>query len=205
MKAREHAALLERMSERLLEDFPQETWRKAFLGPGCEWIRFQTEGLTFLGSDSLEREWTPGEIEELAARHRGRVELCARRPVLVFPDARDALDAALLLQRTAGNMMRAALVTARCTTACFEVDGHPRRLSLGGHAALASATAATCAVGTIHLSAETYRALGVAMESRTQRARVTTERKDDVVTSAAITLSPAPRSDLGTFAELGLT
>jgi hypothetical protein len=154
MNAAEHASLLEVLSERLLEDFSQEVWRKAFLGPGCEWIRFGRENVTFVATgESLASEWMPDEIEALAARHGGRVELTARRPVLVFRDERAAHQVARLLQRTCGNRLRIALVTARCTTAAFDLDGEPRRLTVGGGAAAAVKAAERCAVGAIQVFA----------------------------------------------------
>jgi hypothetical protein len=203
MLATEHAAMLEDLSERLLADFPQQVWRKAFLGPGYEWIRFKREVVTFLGTDSLEPDWTPDEIETLAARYGGRVELCARRPVLVFREARKALDVALLLQRTSGNTTRVALDTVRCTTAKFEVDGRLRRLTLGVDAANVCAIADRCARGTIHVSADTYHCLGSTIEKCAHQALVTTELEDDLVTSAAITLPPPPRPRAGAFGRLG--
>lgn len=205
MKASEHARLLELLSERLLADAPLELWRRVFLGPGYERIRFERDTLTFVGTDALDMDWTPTEIETLAARYGGRVERCGARATLVFADPHRALALALLLQRLGGGHVRTALVTASCNLACFEVDGEPRQLTLGGEARFAAATADRAPPGTIHVSAESYRVLGPALERQTRSALVTTELQDDVVTSAAITLPPSPRADLSTFAGLGLT
>jgi class 3 adenylate cyclase len=203
MQASEHASLLEVLSERLLTDFTEQLWRKVFLGPGYERIRFERETVTFLCTDTLDFEWTPGEIETLAARHQGRLERCDHRLVLVFPRARGALEIAMLLQRTASCSLRMALLTATCTTAVFHQDGKPRRLAIGTEVRQACHWADRCAPGAIHISADTYRALGPSQEWQPQAARVSTEKHGEEVTSAAMTLSAAARSDAGTFAGFG--
>jgi hypothetical protein len=205
MQATEHASLLEVLSERLLSDFTQDLWRKVFLGPGYEHIRFERETVTFLCTDTLDFDWTPKEIETLAARHGGRVERCDQRVVLVFPRARGALRMALLLQRTTTCSLRAALLTASCTTAVFELEGRPRRLAIGTEVRQACACADRSAPGSIHITAETYRALGPAAEWEPAAALVATELQGDEVTSAAITLAPSARAAMSTFAGLGLT
>jgi hypothetical protein len=204
MAPNEHARLLELLSERLLADFPLDVWREAFLGPGYERIHFEREDLTFLSVDAFDADWTPTEIEVLAERHGGRVEARGQL-ALAFPDARQALAVALLLQRLSGQQVRAALLTATCTTACFELGGQPRCLTIGTVPARAAANARGVPPGSIHLSAETYGVLGPALERATGAAVVTTELEDDVVTSAAITLTPPRRAELSTFAGLGLT
>jgi hypothetical protein len=205
MQASEHASLLEVLSERLLTDFTQELWRKVFLGPGYERIRFQRETVTFLCTDTLDFDWTPEEIETLAARYEGRVERCDHRVVLVFPSARSALQMALMLQRTASCSLRMALLTANCTSAVFECDGKPRRLAIGTEVREACTTADRSQAGSIHISAETYRCLGPSNEWQPRAALVATELLGDEVTSAAITLAPSRRAAMSTFAGLGLT
>lgn len=194
--ASEHASLLEVLSERLLTDYTQELWRKVFLGPGYESIRFVRETVTFLCTDTLDFDWTPEELDMLAARYKGRVERCDHRVVLAFGDARQALQLAVLLQRTASSSLRMALLTARCTTALFEQDGRTRRMALGNEVHRASACADRAAPGAIHISAETYRALGPSSEWRPPAARVATELRGDEVTSAAMTLGPSARAEM---------
>jgi len=205
MQASEHACLLEVLSERLLTDFSQGMWRKVFLGPGYERIRFERETVTLLCTDTLDFDWTPEEIETLAQRHEGRVERCDNRAVLVFSQARSALQMALLLQRTASCRLRTALLTAHCASAVFELDGREQRLAIGNEVRQASASAESGAPGTIHISAETYRCLGPSNEWQPRAALVATELQGEEVTSAAITLAPSPRAALSTFAGLGLT
>jgi hypothetical protein len=204
-QASEHASLLEVLSERLLTDFSHEVWRKVFLGPGYERIRFVRETVTILCTDTLDFDWTPEELEMLAARYQGRVERCDQRVVLLFQGARKALQMALLLQRTASCSLRTALLTTRCTTAVFEQDGRPRRMALGSEVQSAATCADRTAPGSIHISAETYRALGPANEWQPHAALVATELQGDQVTSAAITLAASPRAAMSTFAGLGLT
>ncbi|HET8743958.1 MAG TPA: hypothetical protein VFM98_00015 [Ramlibacter sp.] len=205
MQASEHARLLEVLSERLLTDFTQAMWRQVFLGPGYERIRFERETVTFLCTDTLDFDWTPQEIETLAERYEGRVERCDNRVVLVFPRARDALQMALLLQRTATCSLRTALLTANCTCAVFEVEGRERRLTIGSEVRQASTCADRGVPGTIHIAAETYRCLGPSNEWQPRSALVATELQGEEVTAAAITLAPSPRAALSTFAGLGLT
>lgn len=204
MQASEHASLLEVLSERLLSDFTQELWRKVFLGPGYECIRFERETVTFLCTDTIDFDWTPQELETLARRYDGRVERCDHRVVLVFPQARGALEMALLLQRTASCSLRMALLTARCTAAVFEVDGRPRRMAIGTEVRQACTCADRAAPGSIHISAESYRCLGPSDEWQPHAALVATERHGNEVTSAAITMASSARAARSTFAGLGL-
>ena len=203
MQASEHASLLEVLSERLLSDFTQELWRKVFLGPGYESIRFERETVTFLCTDTLDFDWTPQELETLADRYGGRVERCDHRVVLVFPRPRNALEMALLLQRTASCSLRTALLTATSTCAVFECDGKPRRLAIGTEVRQASACADRALPGTIYVAAGTYRSLGPSTEWQPQASRVATEQHGDEVTSAAITLAPLARAASSSFAEIG--
>ncbi|MEJ8836615.1 hypothetical protein [Ramlibacter sp. AN1133] len=205
MQASEHASLLEVLSERLLTDFTQELWRKVFLGPGYESIRFERETVTFLCTDTLDFDWTPEEVETLAQRHGGRVERCDSRVVLVFPQARNALQMALLLQRTASCRLRMALLTASCTCAVYELDGKKRRMAIGTEVRQACTSADRSQPGTIYISAGTYRSLGPSAEWQPRAALVATELMGDEVTSAAITLAPSARAAMSTFAGLGLT
>jgi hypothetical protein len=205
MLASEHASLLEVLSERLLTDFTQELWRKVFLGPGYERIRFERESVTFLCTDTLDFDWTPEEIETLAERYQGRVERCDNRVVLVFPQARSALQLALLLQRTASGRLRMALLTADCTCAVFDFEGGKRRMAIGTAVRQACTSADRSVPGSIHISAETYRCLGPSTEWQPHAALVATELQGDEVTSAAITLPPSARAAMSTFAGLGVT
>jgi hypothetical protein len=205
MQASEHASLLEVLSERLLTDFTHDLWRKVFLGPGYECIRFERETVTFLCTDTLDFDWTPEEIETLAARYEGRVERCDHRVVLVFRRARNALQMALLLQRTTSCPLGMALLTASCTSAVYELDGRVRRLAIGTEVRQACTSADRAQPGSIQISADTYRSLGPCAEWQPRAALVATELHGDEVTSAAITLAPAARAALSTFAGLGLT
>jgi hypothetical protein len=204
MQASEHASLLEVLSERLLSDFTQELWRKVFLGPGYERIRFEREVVTFLCTDTLDFDWTPEEIETLAVRHQGRVERFDHRAVLVFPHTRAALQMALLLQRTTSCRLRMALLTARSTAAVFELDGRERRMAIGTAVRQACTCADRAQPGTIHISAESYRRLGPSAGWQPRAALVATEVQGDEVTSARITLAPATRAAPSHFADLGL-
>jgi hypothetical protein len=195
MRASEHASLLEALSERLLSDFSQEFWRKVFLGPGHESLHFERETLTFLCTDTLEFDWTPQEMETLAARHQGRIERFDQRVVLALPQAGAALQLALLLQRGARCGLRMALVTVGCMSAVFEQDGRARRLAVGPEVRQACESADRLRAGTIHLSAGTCAELGPASAWPSQAARlVHVGSQDDPADLDGVTLSLTPRA-----------
>ena len=205
MRASEHAGLLEALSERLLSDFTQELWRKVFLGPGYECIRFERETLTFLCTDTLDFDWTPEELETLAAHHHGRIERCDHRVVLAFPQARNALQMALVLQRSASCRLRMTLLTARCNMAIFEQDGKPRRLAIDTEVRQACDWADQLPAGSIHVSAETCSSLGPSREWQSLAARLAAGREGAEATPAAVTLALTPRAvGANSFAGAGL-
>jgi hypothetical protein len=199
------AAWLELLSEELLEEVPVEVWRKLFLGPGYDSIRFVRETATLLCCEAPTPEWSEIDVRMLAARCGGAVERYGARLVMGFARPRAALVVAMLLQRTCSRRLRSALFTAPCVAACFEVEGESRRLTLGDAPAAARGCADHAPPGSIHLCAATWRALGpAALERQTHGALVTTEYQGDEVISAFITPAPPPRADLSTFAGLGL-
>ncbi|MEJ8835406.1 hypothetical protein [Ramlibacter sp. AN1133] len=201
----DRAGWLDLLSEELLAELPVEAWRKLFLGPGYESIRFVHETSTLLCCEAPTPEWSEDDVRTLAARFGGSVERYAQRVVVAFARPRAALEVAMLLQRTCTRRLRTALLTAPCVAACFEVEGESRRLTLGDAPGAARACADSAPPGSIHLCAATWRALGpAALEQQTQRALVTTEYQGDEVISAFITPAPPPRADLSTFAGLGL-
>jgi len=203
--ADDRAACLDLLSEELLEELPVDAWRQLFLGPGYDGIRFVQETSTLVCCEPPTPEWSETDLRTLAARFGGCVERYGARILLAFARPRAALEVAMLLQRTCPRRLRSALFTAPCLTACFEVGGESRRLSLGDAPATVRACADNAPPGSIHLCAATWRALGPAvLERHTHGALVTTEYQGDEVISAFITLAPPPRADLSTFAGLGL-
>ena len=201
----DRAVWLDLLSEELLDELPVESWRRLFLGPGYEGIRFVHATTTLLCIEPPAPEWSEAEVRTLAMRFGGVVERQGTRVLVSFARARAALEVAMLLQRTCTRRLRSALLTAACVTAWFEVDGESRRLTLGDAPAAASACADHAPPGSIQLCAATWRALGpAALERQTHRALVTTEYQGDDVISAFITPAPPPRADLSTFAGLGL-
>lgn len=201
----EQAALLDALAEELLNDLPVDVWRKLFLGPGYDTIRFTEECSTLLACDLAASEWTETDVRTLATRFEGCLEQFGKRVLMAFTRPRAALEVALLLQRTSTARLRSALVTAPCLAARFEIDGVARQLTLGEMPRRAVGCADSTAPGSIHLCAATWRALGpVALDRLTERALVTTEYQGEEVLSASVTLAPPPRADLSTFAGLGL-
>ena len=199
----DHAALLDTLSEELLNELPVDVWRKLFLGPGYDTIRFARETCSLLACDLPSAEWSEADVRTLASRFGGCVEQFGARVLVAFARPRAALEVALLLQRTSTLRLRCAVVTAPCLAATFEIDGEPRRLTLGDASRTAARCADSTAPGSTQLCAATWRALGpVALERLTQRALVTTEYQGDEVISASVTPAPS-RADLSTFAGLG--
>lgn len=182
-----------------------EVWRRAFLDAAPPPMQFSRDEVTFLSTDPPEAEDSAADALAIARRHGGRLEHQGEWTTLAFADSRQALAAALQLQRTAARRLRCALVTVECTVATYEDGGTAHSLSLGQEHALSQERAGRVPAGTIHVCARTWLRLGDSIETQTRCALVATELEDDVVTSAAITLPPPREAALSTFAGLGLT
>jgi hypothetical protein len=183
--------LYELLSERLLEDFPGDVWREVFVGPAYDSIRFDCRVVTFLAVQGLSGEWTKADLAAIARKHGAQVD-CFKKPcTFAFPDARYALDMAVMLQSQAGHSLRMALVTAPCTLACYECDGCQGTLSLGTPASKAAAKASTTPAGSMYVAGETYHLIARAIEDRAAGAAVAKAMQGDVISSAVIMFRPA--------------
>jgi hypothetical protein len=199
----EHALLLEQLSDRLLADFPA-AWREVFLGGGQASVRFRQQPVALLCCDPSKSEWSNQDLSALAARCGGEFEPCRETAVFRFMDAGPALATAVLLQRASSERVQAAILTRTTTVATFDLFGEQRSLAVGSPLEDALAFMRKSSPGSIKVCAETYNALGSAMDQGAKGAIVTTEFVGDEVTSAFVTLPPNRQSEVSTFAGLGL-
>jgi hypothetical protein len=197
---------VEALSHRLLRHGGAEMWRQVFLGPAFATLRFEVAQLTLLATDAPLTEFSPNEAAMLAARLRAQVQPSASVDLLLaFPQAADALRAAMVLQRLSDRRnVRTSVSTASCTVACFELGGDARRLIVGPEIECAEEGVAEAAPGTIVICAETYALLGDRLSEHVQDGLVITEGDEYTVTRASITLAPPASAALSTFAGIGL-
>lgn len=197
--------MVESLSHRLLRHAGTEMWRQVFLGPAYATLRFEVAQLTLLASDAPLAEFSANEAAMLAARLAAHVQPSATVDLLLgFPQADDALRAAILLQRLSdGRKVRTSVGTFSCNVACFELEGATRRLVVGPEIVRAEEGVAQSTPGTIVISAETYALLGE-LADQVQHGLLMTEGDDGTVTRASITLPPAASAALSTFAGIGL-
>lgn len=201
----DRVAWLDVLSEELLNELPVEAWRKLFLGPAYDSIRFTQEHCTVLCCEVPAPEWPEVDLRTLVTRFGGSLEYRGAYVVMAFGRPRAALEVAMLVQRTCTRRLRSALLTDKVVSAAFEIDGDKRRVMLGEALRTARTNAENAPPGSIHVCAASWRALGpAALDRHTHRALVTTEYQGDEVISATITLPPPPRAALSTFAGLGL-
>jgi hypothetical protein len=201
----DRAAWLDALSEELLNQLPVEAWRKLFLGPEFEHIRFVKDTVTLVCCEMPAPEWTEIDLRTLVGRFGGNLEQCGTWVMMSFARPRAALEVALLVQRTCTRRLRSALFTTPAVSAAFQIEGERRHLTLGEPPRTARANAENSPPGSIHVCAASWRALGpAALDRHTHKALVTTEYQGDEVISATITLPPPPRAALSTFAGLGL-
>lgn len=197
---------LKTLSEHLLRHVPVASWRKLFLGPAAQAIRFERRVLTLLYADALSHGWTASEVAMLAGRFQGQGELCGPGAVLFsFEHPLPALRAALLLQKIGADTgVSAGLTTGICTVAVFELDGEMRRMVLPPEAARAETRARQAPPATIVISPETYELLEPLLADEVRDGLVTAECEGERVVQVSITLAPPANADLSTFAGLGM-
>lgn len=205
--ASDRSALLEVLSERILQHSGAELWRQLFLGPAFGSIRFEARALTMLAADVPLVRGSAADTALLADRLAGKLETSRVADlVLGFDEARAALRAAVVLQRLAGHgRVRTTLNTATATVACFELDGQVQCVVIGNAIDHAESALAACSPGTIWLSASSYATLHERIGDDVRGGLVATELQDENVTQASIMLPPQAGSPMSTFAGLGLT
>ena len=199
------AMLLDSLSQRVLWRGDIAFWRRLFLGPACATIRFEARQLTLLAGDAPLAGIHRGELEQLALRVGGDVQIPSRADlVLSFSEPETALEAAVTLQRLSeGRGVRVAVSTVLCMVACFELDGRQHRVVVGPEMEEAEEALGRAAAGTILVSAETHEQMGGDFADSVRDGVVTTEMDEQGVTQTCITLAPHRSAAMSTFAGLG--
>ena len=88
MGTQRDAVLLEKLSQRVLWRGDVAFWRKLFLGAACASIRFEARRLTLVAGDTPLAGIHRGELERLAARVGGDLQIPERADlVLSFSEA----------------------------------------------------------------------------------------------------------------------
>jgi class 3 adenylate cyclase len=197
--------LLESLSDRLLHQ-DIGTWRDVFLGDGLEAVRFENAELTLLCTDAPCNGWTRAELSRFAARCGGFSQPAGHRHALcAFAEPRDALAAALRLQKLSPAKLRTAITAGACTVAVFEREGATCRIVLPPHDAMALMAVRRAAPGSVVISSAAYESLEPHIAAQAGDALVVTEFDEESVGQASITLPPQRNEALSTFAGLGLT
>ena len=209
--AEDPSLLLDALSTRVLHSFAPVAWRKIFLRPHQEVMRWRSVGGTLLCAAAQLPAWSPGaglasELALLAAAHGGELDPCPPATVLVhFEDPFAALEMALEMQQMACEArFQIGLVSGECALATLQLEEREIRTFVGGAVEQAEAVARQAAPGSIRISPETYARVHVAVGSVASW-MLTSEYEGETMTSASLTPPPRPSSALSTFAGLGLT
>lgn len=210
--AEDPALLLDALSTRVLRSLAPEAWRKLFLRPHREVMRFSsTGGGTLLCASAQLPVWSPGaalasELALLAAAHGGELDPCPPTTVLVrFDDPIAALEMALEMQQMACEArFQIGLASGNCSIATLQLEERQIRIFVGAAVEAAESVALQAAPGSIRISPETYARIQDAVGSVASW-MLTSEYEGDTMTAASLTPPPRPFSALSTFAGLGLT
>jgi hypothetical protein len=209
---RDHPSLLlDSLSDRVLRNLSPTIWRKLFLRPHHEVMRFERVGGTLLYARAQVPPWSAGaqvvpELAFLATVHGGDLDPCPPGTALVrFDDARSALNMALDMQQLSGDVrFQIGLVTGEMTLATLQLEDGELHVLLGEAVDRAEAVTRLAAPGSIRLAPETYADVHDPMMDMT-RGVLTTEYEEDCMTAVCLTLPPRSNSQMSSFAGLGLT
>lgn len=204
------------LSEKLGRHLAPDDWQALFNGTGRSTIRFARRTVTVLYAQPVALSSCPPRLREsfvakvkfLSGRHFGRLDLYSRKAAVVFfEDAKDAVQMAMELQRSAtGFALRTGIYTGPAEVASFEVGGRSRATLIGQETAAAAEVAATAAVGSIVISPETYKLVQADLQSQTVDCLVMEEFLNSDLATASLTPAPMMGSNaLSNFAGLGLT
>ena len=209
--AEDPSPLLDALSMRVLRTLSPGAWRKLFLRPHHEVMRFVPARGTFLCAAVQVPAWSAGgsvqsELSFLAATHGGELDPCPAATALVrFDDPLAALDMAREMQNMICDVrFQVGLVSGDCTAAILQLEGLALRVLVGDAADRAESVARLASPGTIRLAPETFALLQDDIVGMSHW-MVTTEYDGEAMTGASLTLPPRASSQLSTFAGLGLT
>ncbi|MBC5764278.1 adenylate/guanylate cyclase domain-containing protein [Ramlibacter albus] len=209
------SARREALAEKLSPHLTPEKWRAVF--HGTDPITFDEAVVTTLYAETTlmpgwgdpERDGFVAEVERLAARHGGEVDLFVwGASVVVLQEPHAAVRMALDLQRgaTASNL-RIGVHTGEAVIASFACNGIACRTLIGAQVGRAAKVAASAAKGSIVISPDTYVLVHKELHDEAAGCLLTEEFFHDSRMAQAL-ITPAPArgaADLSTFAGLGLT
>lgn len=205
------ASLLDALSQRVLRHLPASAWRKVFLRPVHESMRFTGVHGTLLCAAAQVPAWSAGvgahrDLEFLARSHGGELDPCPQACALVsFDDAHHALAMAVELQQMAGDVRyQVGIASGDCTLATLQLEGASLPILVGGVVDEVEAVTQQATPGGIRLAPSAFAQLQDAL-GRIVGCMVATEYEDERVAAASLTLAPRSNAFLSTFAGLGLT
>lgn len=208
------AGLVEALSAQMAWCMPHGDWDEVFIEQEGRGIRFEEVTLTLVHAqpelplDGEQAERVRHELRWLASRHNGKVDRSAGDSSLtLFKNPRNALRMALAIQQLAENVQfRTGIYTAECTVAFFESGGQRWSVVVGPERSRSAEMAWSAVVGTIALSAPSYRLLGDALDTEVRGALVSQEFDGaEQLVQATIILPPRATAFQSSFAGLGLS
>lgn len=211
MQFEDPALVLDALSHRVLRHLSASAWRKLFLRPHDEVMRFAPIRGTLLCAAAQMPPWHDGagvqqEVEFLARSHGGEVDPCPHASALVrFDDPQAALQMALELQQSAGDVRyQVALASGDCLLATLQLEDKELRVLVGGAVDRVEAVMRLATPGSVRLAPETFAHVQDVV-LRMGHCMVTTEFEGEEITATSLLLPPRSSAQLSTFAGLGLT
>jgi CheY-like chemotaxis protein len=217
VRATGHARRVEALAEKLSRHLAPVSWQRLFHGDGAGTIRFEEHQLSILYAeapgadleDERNRDSLAAELEWLATRHNGLVDLFEDAAgVVFFSDPGACVRMAMDLQRSARDLhLRMGVHTGICDIGTFRSDAEWRCTLLGHETRLAAKVAATAAIGSISISPETYALVKDVIHTDTAGCLLMEEFHDSDLAQVSLTPAPVKGSEhgLSTFAGLGRT
>ena len=211
MQYEDPALVLDALSHRVLRHMSPSAWRKLFLRPHQEVMHFTPASGTLLSAAAQVPAWHDAsavqqEMEYLARQHGGELDPCPDASALLrFDDAQAALQMALELQQSAGDVRyKVGLASGECLVATLQLEGRSLRVLVGGVVEQVEDVMRLATPGSIRLAPETFHLVQDAV-LRMGHCMVTTEFEGEAITATSLMLPPRSSAQLSTFAGLGLT
>ncbi|MCG2593627.1 hypothetical protein LZ009_12645 [Ramlibacter sp. XY19] len=158
--------LLEALSDKVLHQLAPSVWKNLFLGEGRSGIVFEQRQLTLVHVDAELQPGATGEawehfclqLQQLAARHRGRLDpYVAATALVTFEEPGAAVRMAMSLQRAAAGLdLRIGIVSGPCVLAFIRAQGRLWCTPLGAQPERAAQVAAGANAGGIVISPEAH-------------------------------------------------
>jgi hypothetical protein len=202
----ERSILLAQLTDWLLQARDARLWHEVLFGACRDAIELGRHPGTVLRTDRP-RHWAPEDAERFAADAGGRTQAVEGSELLfIFETPATALRAALQLQRDhRTHRLRTAMVTGHFAYALIPDGGRARRIYFGDELVCTERAIRASAAGTLQMCARSYSAVCGMFATEAPDAVITTELIGDEVLVATILLPPSHKSQLSTFAGLGIT